>query len=110
MKNNPFNFFKYWKKHGLKATIKQWKYQFIMLETPEWQIQKEIIGYAGALAGGVWGIVFYLIQKRWPFMLLLSGLSLIFYTNFKAKLKQLQGLKDLKEKFKEIEKMEALNG
>ena len=98
---NPLNFFKHWKKHGLKKTVEEWRYQFVMLDTPEGLTKKEAIGYSGALIGGIWGIIYYLLQGNWGFMILLAGISLVFYSQMKGKLKQLQMLKDMKERFED---------
>lgn len=53
MKNSPINFFKYWKKHGLKKTWKQWKYNMIMLYTPEEALKQQSFFYGGMIVSGI---------------------------------------------------------
>jgi hypothetical protein len=98
------NFIKSCRKYGYKETMKKWKYNYLMLETPEGLIKKRIIGYIGGIFGIVFAIIVFIRRGFW-FITIAMGFSvLIMYANLKGDLKQLQVLKDLKEQFKEVKK------
>ena len=93
------NLFKHAKKHGWKKTMQDWKYNFIMLESPEQILRKEIIGYIGTLMGLLLASVIFISRGMWFISVIMCFSMLIAYANLKGKLKQSQILKDIKKQF-----------
>ena len=91
--------YKHIKKHGWKETMKKWKYNYIMLETPEGIIKKRIFGGIGAICGLIFALLIFLYKGLWYITIAMGFSIIIMYANLKADMKQLQILKDLKEKF-----------
>lgn len=103
---NPFfpfvNFYKYQKKEGFKKAYKDWKYQFIMLDTPKQLLKKEIMSYSGLLGGMTLAIIILITRGNWYFAIPMLFTLLIMWYQLKAKLKALQSWKDLEEQTKEL--------
>ena len=107
MTNPIVNFCKYTKKHGIRKAWKEWKYQFVMAETPELTYQKMIWGYSTSLVGSVLGSIYLTIltiQGIQPFYmpLLFIGLTIIFYTQLKGQIKMLENYKDILKQQEEL--------
>ncbi len=96
---NPLNIFKHAKKNGWKKTLKDWKYNFIMLSTPERLLNQKIWGYSMAFVGCIMAVGFYLFKGTWHMALITAGLSLVFYSSWKGELKQKQQFEEMKEKY-----------
>jgi hypothetical protein len=95
------NFIKSWKKYGLKKTIEKWKYNYIMLETPQGIIKKRIWGGIGTISGLIIAMFIFLYKQMWYITIIMGFSALIVYANLKGDLKQLQTLKDLEKEFEE---------
>jgi len=91
---------KYWRKYGWKKTWKQLKYNYVMLDTPEQLLRKEIIGYIGAIIGMLVGITMFIWKGTWYYTIAMLFTILIFYAQLKGKLKQLKILKEMEEQYK----------
>lgn len=93
------NLYKHWKKHGWKKTKKELYRNYVMLETPQQLLKKEIMGYLGGILGFLIIIVFFITTKRYLYIVSTGFMLLIFYAQLKGKLKHLQQLKDMEEEF-----------
>lgn len=99
-KKNPVRkLIKSTKEIGWKKTWGKWKYNFIMLDTPQQLLRKEVYGWTGALCGNGLAFILTAWTKNYIMLMLYAGLMLVFYSNVKGKLKQLQTLKDIEENF-----------
>lgn len=101
-KNPIINLFKYARKHGWKETFKQWKYNYLMLETPEQLIKKEIIGYLGSIIGMCIAIVMFVLLGYWYLVVAIAFTILIQYSQLVGKLKVLQQFKESQVKLREL--------
>ncbi len=97
--DNPFNIFGYAKKHGWKKTLVAWRYNFIMLSTPERLMNQKIWGFGMALVGTIMAFFYYIFKGAWHMVVLIFGLSLIFYSSWKGELKAKQQFREMKEKY-----------
>ena len=89
--------FKHIKKHGFRKFLKDWKYNFIMLQTPEHLLNQEIYGMAGTIVGLILIFIAIAYTKRYYILLAIAFSGLIIYSQLKQKLQQKQTMKDLKE-------------
>lgn len=111
MKQKPIrNFIRSVKKVGWKETWKQFKYNFVMLETPEQQMKIEIIGFYGSMAGTLFALIYLLFTGLW-FITFAVGFSLLIqYGGLKGKLQRRQQFEDVKKMAEGIqEKQEGGN-
>lgn len=99
--NNPLNLFKYWRKWGWKKTKKEWTKQYLMLETPENLLKKEIGGYIGMMAALLFALVVFAFKKSWSVAILFLVSIYIAYTQMKGKLMQLHKLNEMTRQFQE---------
>ena len=103
MQRNPIiQFIKHWKKHGLKQTLKDWKRNFLILQTPELIIKQKIQGSIAMIIGLtiilsvlIWGKIYYAIVA------VLAGMF-IQYVSLKEFSAQQQVIRELKEKYEEL--------
>jgi hypothetical protein len=103
MKKNPIvSLFKYAHKHGWKETFKQWKYNYLMLETPEQLIKKEIIGYIGSIIGMCIAIMMFVFLGYWYLVVAIAFTILIQYSQLVGKLKVLEQFRESQERLKEM--------
>jgi hypothetical protein len=102
--NQINKFIKHWKKYGWKKTIEKWKYNYVMLDTPEQLAQKEIYGYIGAMGGLLLAIVVLVSRGTWYIVIALGATMWIMYMQFKQKLQSLQNIKDMNKQLEELEK------
>ncbi len=106
MKSNPFNLFRYWKKHGWKETKKQWNYNFLMLDTPEQSIKKEIYGFIGLIGALFFATVSFAVKGSWAVTAVFTCSLWLAYVQLKQKLKQLKILRDMsnpeEEEYEEV--------
>ena len=100
MKNNPFNLIKYWKKHGWQKTKKEWTKNYLLLETPENLLKKEIIGYAGMIAGSALAFILFVMDGLWRVSLLFVMSIWLLYVQLKGKLISLKRLRDMEKSFR----------
>jgi hypothetical protein len=92
--------FKHIKKYSLKKFIKDWSYNFTMLQSPEHLLFQEVLGTAGALVGMVLAFLTFLSLKKPYYWLIVIGFTcLIFYSQFKQKLQQYLSIKDVKKMY-----------
>ena len=96
-------FFKYWKKHGWNKTSKDLKYNYLMLETPENLLKKEITSYIGVLGALLLALVFLAFRGFWYISLIMLFSIAISYYQMKGKLIQLKKLKEMTEQFENPE-------
>ena len=102
MENPILRLIRYVKKHGWEKAKKEWKRQYLLLETPEQLLKKEIIGYTGALFGMTIAIIVLLMRGTWYLTIAMVFVTFIMWTQLKGRLKQKQLLKDIKENFNDI--------
>lgn len=97
------NLFRYAKKHGWQKTLEDWKYNYIMQDTPEQLLTKEIYGYIGMMGALLLAIVILSLNGFWYIALVMLFSIWIAYAQFKGRLKQRKQLIDIKKQLKEAE-------
>jgi len=97
--NPVFNFVKIARRDGWLKAWKKLQYQYIMLETPEQQLKKEVFGYCGMLLGVTLAGVVFAWRRQYHLVPLFAFIFYINLTQAKGKYRQLLTLKDIKEKF-----------
>jgi len=97
------NLINHWKIHGWKKTKADWYYNFVMLETPEQTLKKQILGYCGSIIGMIFAIVVLIYKDLWYITIAMAFMILIQYASLKQHLKQKQVLKDIKNKYENLE-------
>lgn len=99
--SNLLNVYRSIKKIGWKKTKEKWYYNYVMLETPEQLLRKEIYGYIGTIGGLLIAIVIFISRGLWYVCIAMAFSLLIMYSKLKGTLKQQQELKDIEEQFQE---------
>ncbi len=97
--SNLLNVYRLIKKIGWKATKKKWYYNYIMLETPDQLLKKEIFGYIGTIGGLLIAIIIFISRGYWYVTIAMAFSLLIMYAKLKGTLKQQQELKNIQEQF-----------
>ena len=92
--------FSHIKKHGFRKFLKDWKYNFIMLQTPEHLLNQEIYGLFGTIIGLTIIFIAIAYTKRYYILLAIAFSALMIYSQLKQKMQQKQTLVDLKEGWK----------
>jgi len=83
-------------------TVKQWKYNVIMLETPEQNLKTQIIGYIGSMVGLLIAMIIMVFWRNlWFICIPMAFSELILWANLKQILKHKQLLDDIKKENKE---------
>jgi len=93
------------RKYGWEKTKEEWVKQYLLLETPESLMRKEIVGYVINLVGLLIIITYFVWSKRWVFLTATAGGFIIFYYQLKMKLRSYRQLKDLRRQAKELEEV-----
>lgn len=109
MKNNPLNFFKHWKTHGWRRTVKDWKKNYYYLDTPEQLLKKEITSHVGMIGAFLIALVSFAYKGSWSISLIMVFATAVSYYTMKGKLMQLRKLKEMMEQFNDI-KGDDING
>ena len=86
--NGIIKFYKHWKKHGFKKTMDQLKYNYIMLETPQQILKKQLIGYSGSMVATILCGTIFFIKGSWYITVLFFFTLFIQYAGFKQTLQQ----------------------
>lgn len=95
------NFIKIARRDGVKETWKKLQYNYVLLETPEQQIKKELYGYCGMLGAIILVLSVFAYRRQWFLLPLFAFIFWVNYCQAKGKYKQLLTLKSIKEKFEE---------
>ncbi len=99
---NLFKVIKYWKQHGFKETMKKWHYNYIMLETPESSLKKELFGQAGTMGGLLLAFVMLIANGVWYVSVAVFFGIYLTWINFKRTLQQLRQMRNIKEEFNKV--------
>ena len=110
MVNSILNLIKYIRKHGWKKGMADWKYQFVMLDTPKQLLKKEIVTYYGALAGMTLAIIVLLTRGVWYIVIPMFFTLFIMWYQLKGKLQALENYKALEKQMKELQEEGKLEG
>ena len=109
---NPFfpfiNFYRYSKEHGFKKAYADWKYKFVMLDTPKQLLKKKIVTYYGALGGMTLAIIVLVTRGSWYIGIPMFFALFIMWYQLKAKLQALERMKIFEEQIKELEDNETI--
>ncbi len=97
--SNLLNVYRSIRKIGWKKTKEKWYYSYVMLETPEQLLKKEIFGYIGTIGGLLLAIIIMISRGYWYITIAMAFSLLIMYSKLKGTLKQQQELKNIKEQF-----------
>ena len=108
MVNAILNLIKYVRKHGWKKGMEDWKYQFLMLDTPKQLLKKEIVTYYGALGGMTLAIIVLVTRGSWYIGIPMFFALFIMWYQLKAKLQALERMKIFEEQIKELEDNETI--
>lgn len=101
--NNPIKqFYIHWKKHGLRKTLKDFKRNFLILQTPEKITKQKIQGTIGSIVGLlIILIVFYKKDMYYALIAVFFGIYLQ-YISLKQLYLQKQTLQDIKNQYEEV--------
>lgn len=95
--SNPvLNFLRYGRKHGFRKAWRDLLYNYAMLDTPEQQLKKQLVGYVGSMLGLVLAGVVFWFRGNWQLIPVFCFSELIMYANFKSVLKQFYSYQDAK--------------
>jgi len=86
-----------YRQEGLKAAFAKWRYNFIMFDTPEHQLNQKVFGVAGSFTFLVISAIVLTWQGRWYIGVALAFTALVQYADLKGTLKQRKILKEIKE-------------
>ena len=98
--SNPLNLFKYLKKYGWKKTRQEWTKKYLMLETPENLLKKEIYTQLGYLGAIVFAFVVFFMKDMWSVSILFFFVFVMAFFQLKGKLIQYYKLKEMTKQFK----------
>ena len=100
MKSSPLNLLKYWKEHGYKKTMKEWKKNYLFLDTPEQLLKKEIYSHIGMIGAFLVALVSFAYRGSWAVsLIMIFGAATSYYT-MKGKMMQLNRLREMVEQFR----------
>lgn len=94
--------FKSLREKGWKPTWGQLKYNYLMLDTAEAQLKKQLLSHIITLIGLLVVCGYLIFTKRWWFLTASAGTALIFYYQMKGVWRQLKMMQNIN---KEMEKL-----
>jgi hypothetical protein len=84
-----------YREEGFKKAFAKWRYNYIMLDTPEYQLSQKAVGYAGSMVFLLAGCIILTLKGLWPIGLALAFTALVQYVDLKGVLKQRRVVKNL---------------
>lgn len=102
--NNPIKqFIKHTKEHGFKQTIKDWKRNFLLLQTPELINKQKIQGTWGMTFGLLLILIFLFYLKIYYATIAIAFGIFMQYITLKQLYAEKQVMSDLKNRFEEVQ-------